>query len=257
MRHDDNDTGNQTDSLVVAIAGHTGYIGGIVLNQLDKIGTKYYKIPCFRNITAEEINLAAPKGKIVLINCSGSTPRQDQGANRDIYVNNVKSLEKLVSAFANRTYSILHMSTTHLNSQEILTEYANAKKDAEEYLNQMSSQYSFEAVNLRLPTIWSTEYIKEESLLHDITATSLEKVKKLIRSPQAIAQIASEETIGIQIKHFLENNGEKIGYDQSNSWTGSITQLIKLLKSENDSHLYSQSELKRIYNYWKPQRGNF
>ncbi len=243
--------------MVVAIAGHTGYIGTIVVNHLNDTGIKYFNLPRFHDLTPEEIDLVTPKGKVVLINCSGSTPRQDHSANRDIYVNNIKSIEKLTSAFASRFHSILHMSTTHLNSPEIRTEYTNAKKDSEDYLNQMASKYSFEVVNLRLPTIWSQACLKNESLLHDITANSLEGTTNLIRSPHAVVHIAPEETIGFQIKHFLGHNREKIVYDQSNSWAGSIMQLIDLLKSENSSSSYIENELKRIYNFWRSRRVNF
>lgn len=221
---------------------------------MNNTGTKYYKIPGFRCLTSEEIDLATPNGKVILINCSGNTPRQDQAANRDIYVNNVKSIEKLTSAFANRMHSVLHMSTSHLNFPEIRTEYTNAKKDSEDYLNQMASKHSFEVVNLRLPTIWSNKYLKDESLLHDITTAGLEGVMNLIRSPEAIIHIALEESIGIQIRHFLERNSEKADYDHSNSWTGSITQLINLLQTENLSSSYIENELKRTYKYWRTGR---
>lgn len=241
----------------MAIAGHTGYIGRIVVNHLNKIGIKHYKIPRFQDLTAKEIDLETPKGKVVLINCSGSTPRWDPGTNRDLYINNVESVEKLISAFASRIHSMLHMSTAHLNFPDIQNDYTNAKKNAEDYLNQMASKYSFKVVILRLPTIWSQEYIKDESLLHDITASRIESAKDLIRSPETVVHIAPEETIGIHIKNFLELGKEKAVFDHSNSWTGSIAQLINLLQSDFDSSLYSENELKRIYNYWMSQKVNF
>jgi len=254
--HESNTTGNHTDSLVVAIAGHSGYIGKIVVNELSNRGIQFYKIPSFRGLSSEEIDRETPKGKVVLINCAGSTLRQGQDIHHDIYVNNVRSLEKLILAFANRIHSVLHMSTTHLDSPVLENAYTRAKKECEEYLNQTASEYSFEAVNLRLPTIWSNEYLKDESLLHDITHIDLEESINLIRFPKAIVHIAPEKSIGIQIEHFLSGAREKVGYSDLNSWIGNVTQLIHLLKTEEVANSNIENELKQIYKNWRLQKFN-
>lgn len=256
MIHEGNGTGNNTDSLVVAVAGHRGYIGKIVVNQLSDRGTQFYKIPSFRDLSSEEIHRETPKGRVVLINCAGSTLGRDQDILHDIYVDNVRSLEKLILAFTNRIHSVLHMSTTHLNSPELDNEYTRTKRESEEYLNQMASKYSFEAVNLRLPTIWSNEYLKEESLLNDITSIDLEESINLIRFPKAIVNIAPEKSIGIQVGHFLKGDREKVGYDDLNSWTGDITQLIDLLKTREAANSNTENELKQIYKNWRLQKFN-
>jgi len=254
--HKGNGTGNNTDSLVLAVAGHRGYIGKIVANQLSKRDIEFYKIPSFRNLSSEEIDRETPKGRVVLINCAGSTLLQDQDMNRDIYVDNVRSLEKLILAFANRMHSVLHMSTIHLDSPELDNVYTRAKKECEEHLNQTASKYSFEGVNFRLPTIWSSEYLKVESLLHDITSTDLEESINLIRFPKAIVHIAPETSVGVQIEHFLKGDREKVGYDDVNSWTGNITQLIDLLKNGEVANSSTENELKQIYKNWRLQKFN-
>jgi len=226
------------------------------VNQLSIRGIQFYKIPSFRGLSSEEIDRETPKGKVVLINCTGSTLRQDQDIHHDIYINNVSSLEKLILAFANRIHSVLHMSTTHLNSPELENEYTRAKKECEEYLNQTASKYSFEGVNLRLPTIWSNEYLKDGSLLDDITYIDLEESINLIRFPKAIVHIAPEQSIGIQIEHFLRGDREKVCYSDLNSWTGNITQLIDLLKTEEVANSNTENELKQIYKNWRLQKFN-
>lgn len=256
MIHEGNGTGSNTDSLVVAVAGHRGYIGKIVVNQLSDRGAQFCKIPSFRDLSSEEINRETPKGRVVLINCTGSTLRRNQDIHHDIYADNVISLEKLILAFANRMHSVLHMSTTHLNSPELDNEYTRAKKESEEYLNQTASKYSFEAVNLRLPTIWSYHYLKEESLLNDITSIDIEESINLIRFPKAIVHIAPEKSIGIQVGRFLNGDREKVGYDDLNSWTGDITQLIDLLKTREATNSNIENEIKQIYNNWRFQKFN-
>jgi len=254
--HKGNGTGNNTDSLVLAVAGHRGYIGRIVINQLDRRGIKYYKIPSFHDLQPEKIERETPEGRVVLVNCAGSTLRQDQSVHHNIYINNVGSLEKLICAFANRLHSVLHMSTTHLNSPELDNEYTRAKKDSEEYLNETASRYSFEGVNLRLPTIWSIKYLKDRSLLHDIASNDLEESIGLVRFPAAIVHIAPEMSIGIQIERFLNGEREKIGYDNLNSWTGNVVQLIDLLRTRASSSSNTENELKKIYEHWRLQTFN-
>lgn len=250
MIHDSNDTSTNTDSLVVAIAGHTGFIGQIVVNELDKAGIEHYKIPSFRSLTAEEINLRTPAGRVALINCSGSTLQKNSEMNRDIYMNNTESLKKLVGAFAQRMDSALHMSTVHLNSPELVTMYTEAKKDSEEYLIEAASKYSFIGINLRLPTIWSSKQMKVDSLLDDITAMNLNDMMSLIRTPEALIHVAPETSMGILVKRFLGDEMDRVGFDNSNSWFGSLARLIDLLNREVDSHTFIENELRRIFNDW-------
>ena len=226
------------------------------MNQLSNRGIEFYKIPSFRDLSSEEIDRETPKGKVVLINCAGSTLRQDQDIHDDIYVNNVRSLEKLILAFANRMHLVLHMSTTNLNSPELDNGYTRAKKKSEEYLNQTAFKYLFKAINLRLPTIWSNAYLKDKSLLDDITSIDLEESMSMIRFPKAIVHIAPEKSIGIQIDHFLKGDTEKLGYDDLNSWTGNITQLIDLLKTEEAVNSNIENEIKQIYKKWRIQKIN-
>ena len=256
MIHDANGTGSNTDSLVVAIAGHTGYIGKIVMNQLSNRGIQFYKIPSFRDLSSEEIDGEIAKGRVVLINCAGRTLRHDQDIRHDIYEDNVRSLEKLIFAFANRMHSVLHMSTAHLNSPELDNEYTRAKKESEEHLNQMALKYSFEGVNFRLPTIWSSEYLKAKSLLDDITSINLEESINLVRSPKATVQIAPEKSLGVQIELFLKGERRRVAYDDLDSWTGNVTQLINLIKSGEAASSSIENELQRIYKSWKLQKFN-
>lgn len=240
----------------MAIAGHTGFIGQIVVNELNKADIEYHKIPSFRSLTAEEINLRIPAGRVALINCSGSTPQKNSEMNRDIYMNNTESLKKLVGAFAQRMDSVLHMSSAHLNSPELLTMYTEAKKHSEEYLIQAASKYSFKGINLRLPTIWSSKQMKVDSLLDDITAINLNDSRSLIRTPEALIHVAPEMSIGIQVKRFLNSEIDRVGFDSSNSWFGSIVRLIDLLKTEEDSLTCVENELRRIFDDWRLKKFN-
>jgi hypothetical protein len=254
--HERNDTSTHTDSLVVAIAGHTGFIGQIVVNELNKAGIDYYKIPSFRSLSAEEINLRTPVGRVALINCSGSTLQKNPAINRDIYIDNTETLKKLVGAFAQRMDSVLHMSTAHLNSPELVTMYTEAKKDSEEYLIEAASKYSFKGINLRLPTIWSSKQMKVDSLLDDITAINLNDLRSLIRSPEALIHVAPEMSLGIQVKRFLSSEVDIVGFDNSNSWFGSIIRLIDLLNTKEDSLTYIENELRRIFVEWRVVKFN-
>ena len=244
------------DSLVVVIAGHAGYIGRLVINYLNHARLEHHTIPSFRDLTPGEIDSGTPEGKVILINCSGSTLRQDPQLNHNVYLNNTESLRKLIEAFADRLDSVLHMSTTHLDSPEILNSYTNSKKYSESYLNEMAAKYSFAAVNLRLPTIWSSKFLKKDSLLSDITTTNFEELNRLIRFPEAIVQIATQESMGIQVARFLGKEVDKVGFDDSNSWTGNIGGLINLLISGEEPSSTTEIELKRIFLHWKSQKIN-
>ena len=241
---------------MVAIAGHSGYIGKIVINDLVNKGIRFYKIPSFRDLSSEEIDKDTPAGKVVLINCAGSTLRQDQDRSHDVYVNNLGSIEKLILAYANRLHSLLHMSTTHLNSLEHDNEYTMAKNDCERFLNHSASNFSFQGVSLRLPTIWSNKYLKENSLLDDIVSVDIEKTISLIRSPNAIVHIASENSIGIQVGHFLKGQINELGYSELNSWKGKVSQLIELLKADDVAISSIEKELKLIYKNWQLRKFN-
>lgn len=238
----------------MAIAGHTGFVGQIVVNQLNKAGIKYYKIPSFRYLNSEEISLQTPAGKISLINCSGSTLQKNSELNRDIYINNTESLKKLVGAFAERVDSVLHMSTAHLNDPQLTTLYTEAKKDAEEYLMAAASKYSFKGVNLRLPTIWSSRLMKFDSLLDDITVINFKEMKGLIRNPEALIQVAPEKSLEVQVQRFLLGEIDRVGFDDSNSWTGSIAGLIDVLSAGEDPYPSIENELRRILNVWRLAR---
>lgn len=257
MIHKNNNTSNFIDSSVIAIAGHTGYVGKIVVNELSVAQIEHYKIPPFRNLTAEKINQETPAGKIMLINCTGRTLRQNVEDNFKIYQDNTESLMKLIEAFANRLHAVLHMSTNHLNASELVTEYAYAKKDSEEYLIKMASNYSFKAINLRLPTIWSAEYIKEGSLLDDISVTDIQNLNNQIRFPDSMVQISTDKRLGIEVKQFLSGEFDKVGFDNFNSWTGNVEQLIKLLRTEDNSGSNSIDELKQIFDHWRLYKLSF
>jgi hypothetical protein len=254
MIHEGNITGTDEDSYVVAVSGHAGFVGSIIALELKNRGINYYKIPSYRELSPKELDSLAPKGKIVLINCSGSTPKRDLELNRDIFKNNVEGLEKLINAFGNRLHSVLHMSTMHLNFPEKVTEYTKAKLYAEEYLNQQSAERSFIGLNLRLPTVWSSHQLKEESLLDDITNINVEEMMSTIRSPDSIVQIAPGKSLGIQVLQFLGNDLRKIGFNESNCWIGEINQLIELLETKNSSVSWVENDLKQIFQHWRLRR---
>jgi hypothetical protein len=254
MTHGGKNTGSYGDSLVTAIAGHSGYIGKILRNSLDNAALSYCKIPSFRYLSVEEIDLAVPEGKVVLINASGSTPKLESRKSEDIYSNNVESVKKLINALKNRLHSVLHMSTTHLDFPEYSSAYVNAKREAEEYLSQMAFKFSFEIVNLRLPTIWSKQFLKRRSLLDDITSPYSEELETLLRFPKANIHVAPENSFEIQIRHFLSGSSKKIGFDSSNSWTGNVMQLVDLLEAGVKSRSSTENELKQIFQHWKLEK---
>ena len=256
MIHERNDTSTHADTSVVAIAGHTGFIGQIVVSELNKAGINYFKIPSFRSLTAEEINLQAPAGRIALINCSGSTPQRKSEINHGIYINNTESLKKLVSAFDQRIDSFLQMSTAHLNSPELLSLYTEAKKDSEDYLIEAASKNSFMGINLRLPTIWSTKQMKVGSLLDDITSMKFKDIRSLIRTPEALIHVATEMSVGIQIRRYLAKEFDRMGFDNSNSWFGNILRLADILDSEEDSLTLIENDLRQTFHHWRVVKFN-
>jgi hypothetical protein len=251
MIHKTNITANPTDSTVIAVAGHNGFIGQIVSKKLAKAKIEFYRIPSFRELTTEEINHSVPPGKIILINCTGKTPRPNSDLDTSVFLDNIESLKNLVNAFAGRLTSILHMSTSHLNSLEIRTDYASSKESAEKYLEEISEENGFEGIILRLPTIWSVDNLKDDSLLSDLKATDIQNVNGLIRDSTGIVKIASERSLGIEVIKFLNRDIKNLGFDNFNSWEGTIGDLIEQLGTSKVQEYSVLDELKDIYNHWR------
>lgn len=219
--------------------------------MLTEARIEFHRVPGFRELTTEEINDSVPPGKILLINCTGKTPKLDSVLNNNVFIDNTESLKNLVNAFAGRLTSILHMSTSHLNSLEIRTDYAISKESAERYLKEISEENGFDGIILRLPTIWSVDNLKEDSLLSDLKATDIQNVKGVIRDSTGIVKIAPERSLGIEVIKFLNRDFKTLGFDNLNSWEGTVGDLIELLGTNRIQEYSVLDELKDIYNHWR------
>jgi hypothetical protein len=251
MIHKTNITANPTDSTVIAVAGHNGFIGQIVSKKLTEARIEFHRIPGFRELTTEEINDSVPPGKILLINCTGKTPKLDSVLNNNVFIDNTESLKNLVNAFAGRLASILQMSTSHLDSLEIRTDYARSKESAERYLKEISEENGVEGIILRLPTIWSTTNLKDESLLSDLKDTDIQNLNGLIRDSTGIVKIAPERSLGIEVIKFLNRDIKNLGFDSVNSWEGTVGELIEHLGTNRSPKYSVLEELKNIYDHWR------
>lgn len=210
---------------VLVLLGSKGFVGSEVSRLLLECGIEHYCLESFRHKTADEINRITPSGMLDIINCSGST-RSIVNDAKTFQEDNVETVKKIVDAYRFRTKEIIHVSSSDIDNKLLQDDYSLSKLAAEQYLKKASEELGFGLTLIRMPTLWSRHQIKPDSLLESLVQNSSQLRYFKARSPNSSIRVTTEKSLKEALLSVVVLGQRNFAFDESNSWVGSVQDLI-------------------------------
>jgi UDP-glucose 4-epimerase len=238
----------------ILLTGATGFLGSILLINLEKLGFEIYSIPRLDEFSIGQTN-AVPSGRdLVLINCMGVTSGEKSYTVEQYMQGNVNSLHLVFDQLGTQIKKFVHCSTWLTEGNEE-SDYTVSKIQAEEVVTEAARSYGFEVVILRLPTIWSKKKYKKTSLIHDLFKFEFAFSEFEPKNRNAEIHIGTEEFfVGCVMNSILS----KFSSDWSRNsevWHGTVGLLIEelsLYESQGGNHNNHVIEkLSQIIKHWR------
>lgn len=238
----------------ILLTGATGFLGSILLINLEKLGFEVYSIPRLDEFPVSQTN-SVPSGRdLVLINCMGVTSGEKPYTALQYMQGNVNSLHLVFNQFGTQIKKFVHCSTW-LTEGTKESDYTVSKIKAEEVVKEAARYYGFEVVNLRLPTIWSNKKYKKNSLIHDLFKFAFAFSEFEPKNRNAEIHIGTEEFF---VDCVMNSIFSKFSLDlswNSEVWHGTVGHLIQelsLYESQGGNHNNHVIEkLSQIIKHWR------
>ena len=186
----------------IFLAGHSGYIGTLLTRFSDSKG-RY-------STMADLSKLNESSREFVIVNAIGTTPRAAQESNDVILENyfssNYEPVVRMINHFRNRIGHFIQISSSLIEEKNLVknSQYLQSKVAAENYLLSARDRFKFDLSFVRLPSIWSKDLIKGNSLLFDMVKSRVLGTTLVLKNKDSECHISNCDVLDALIDTALQ-----------------------------------------------------
>lgn len=236
------------------LAGATGFLGSILLSNLEELGLAVNCLPRIPDSGKDRNQYIQSDREIIFVNCIGVTPGESPKTVEEYETSNVRPLNRIFDTYGDKIKKFVHCSTW-LTEEGEKNAYISSKISAENLVNKATEFYGFESAVLNLPTIWSKKKYKNPSLLHDLYSSNIAISKFQPKSPHSKVKIGTEEFFINAVLESVSSELRLEGLASTETWEGKTNELILglgLTQSLDAAHTnHTLYKLLQIINFWK------